>query len=305
MKNKFLLILLVSVVGFSQRKKINEEYDYINNYYQFVYQAQYEYLSNNYQKAYDLLKTAESNCPLLNQSGIKEISLLSECAARLNKPEEAVDYLEILVRDYGFKFETSKIDSINKNIRDLKSWKKLKRKANKYYEAYVKRVDLDLRNEILKMKEEDQSVRFNHDYEGLKRVDSINDLKLRKIVDDCDCFPDEMFPQFGNFSIDNQFFNATIFAFHINRKKAEYWKPVFLDLIKRGRAPTEIYASLVDSNLRSTGMYDYGIYSNVTSEIINDFENLDKRRIAVGLAPWQMKKDIFELITKKYNIKWD
>jgi hypothetical protein len=305
MKNNFLLILLVSFVGFSQKKKINEEYDYINNYYQFVYEAQYEYLKDNYQNAYDLLKKAESNCPLLKQGEINEPQILSTCAAYLNKSEEAVHYLEILVRDYGFKFENSRIDSINTNIRDLKSWKKLKRKANKYYEAYVKRVDLDIRSEILKMKEEDQSVRINRDYEGLKRVDSINDLKLRKIVADCDCFPDEMFPQFGNSSIDDQFFLATFFAFHINRERAEYWKPVFLDLIKRGRAPAEIYGRLIDSNLRSTGMFDYGIYSGTSSERINDYKNLDKRRIAVGLAPWQLDKDIFELITEKYNIKWD
>ncbi|MFT5754876.1 MAG: hypothetical protein ACI924_002123 [Flavobacterium sp.] len=305
MKNNFLLILLVSFVGFSQKKKINEEYDYINNYYQFVYEAQYEYLKDNYQNAYDLLKKAESNCPLLKQGEINEPQILSTCAAYLNKSEEAVHYLEILVRDYGFKFENSRIDSINTNIRDLKSWKKLKRKANKYYEAYVKRVDLDIRSEILKMKEEDQSVRINRDYEGLKRVDSINDLKLRKIVADCDCFPDEMFPQFGNSSIDDQFFLATIFAFHINRERAEYWKPIFLDLIKRGRAPAEIYGSLIDSNLRGADKFEFGIYKGTKSERINDFENLDKRRIAVGLAPWQLDKDILELITKKYNIKWD
>ncbi|WP_339839157.1 hypothetical protein [uncultured Flavobacterium sp.] len=305
MKNNFLLILLVSFVGFSQKKKINEEYDYINNYYQFVYEAQYEYLKDNYQNAYDLLKKAESNCPLLKQGEINEPSILTECAARLNKLEEAVHYLEISVRDYGFRFENSTIDSINTNIRNLKSWKKLKRNSKKYYEAYAKRVDLDLRNEILKMKEEDQSVRINRDYEGLKRVDSINYLKLKRIVADCDCFPDEMFPQFGNSSIDDQFFHATTFVFHINRERAEYWKPIFLDLIKRGRAPAEIYGSLIDSNLRSTGMFDYGIYSGTTSERINDFENLDKRRMAVGLAPWQLDKDILELITKKYNIKWD
>ena len=135
---------------------------------------------DNYQKAYDLLKKAESNCPLLKQGEINEPSILAECAARLNKLEEAVHYLEISVRDYGFRFENSTIDSINTNIRNLKSWKKLKRNSKKYYEAYAKRVDLDLRNEILKMKEEDQSVRINRDYEGLKRVDSINYLKVKE-----------------------------------------------------------------------------------------------------------------------------
>lgn len=302
MKIKILFFLLISVVGFSQKKKINEEYDYINNYYQFVYQAQYEYLKEDYQKAYDLLKTAEKNCPLLKQMEINEPAILAECAMRLNKPEEAVHYLEISVRDYGVNFDSIKKGTFYKDIQNTRYWRKLERKAKKYHEAYLKQVDLDLRNFIFKMQEEDQSVRINRDYEGLKRVDSINDLKLRKIVADCDCFPDEMFPQFGNYAIDDKFFNVTFFALHINRVRAEYWKPIFLDLIRRGRAPANIYGDLIDSNLRSNGVYLYGIYNNIGPDKIDDFENLDKRRIAVGLPPWQLRKDILELIKKKYGI---
>lgn len=302
MKTKILFFLLISLVGFSQKKKINEEYDYINNYYQFVYQAQYEYLSNNYQKAYDLLKKAESNCPLLNQTGIYEPMILAECSVQLNKPNEAIHYLELLTKDYGYKFEGFKNDSVFSSLQNMRKWKKLEKNAPKYYDNYLSQVNLDLRNEIIKMKNEDQSVRTNgFDAEKAKVVDSIIGLKLRKIVSDCDCYPDIMFPQFGNYSIDKQNFNATVFVYHINHIDAEYWKPIFLDLIKRGRAPASIYGSLIDSNLRVTGMFDYGIYSNVTSDRINDFENLDKRRIAVGLAPWELNKDIHSLIMKKYK----
>ncbi|MFN7045116.1 MAG: hypothetical protein ACK4M1_07960 [Flavobacterium sp.] len=304
MKIKILFFLFISVVGFSQKKKINEEYDYINNYYQFVYQAYCEYLKEDYQKAYDLLKTAEKNCPLLKQMEINEPAILAQCAMHLNKPDEAIHYLEILVRDYGANFEDIKNGDFYKSIQNTKSWRKLERKAKKYHEAYLKQVDLDLRNEIFKMKEEDQRVRTtkNPDNKTMQLVDSINNQKLKKIVADCDCFPDEMFPQFGNQMIDDKFFRAVIFVYHINREDAEYWKPIFLDLIRRGRAPAEIYGTLIDSNLRSNGVYQYGIYSNIGKDLIDDFENLDKRRIAVGLPPWQLKKDILELIKKKYGI---
>ena len=301
MKIKILFFLLISIVGFSQKKKINEEYDYINNYYQFVYQAHYEYLNGNYQKAYDLLKTAEKNCPLLKQMEINEPAVLAECAMRLNKPEEAVHYIEVLVRDYGAKFENFKDAPLYKDIQNTKSWRKLERKAKKYHQAYLKQVNLDLRNEIFKMREEDQKLRINRDYEGVKRVDSINDLKLRKIVADCDCFPDEMFPQFGNQMIDDKFFRAVIFVYHINREDAEYWKPIFLDLIKRGRAPAEIYGTLIDSNLRSNGVYQYGIYSNIGKDLIDDFENLDKRRIAVGLPTLAYQNFVYEYWQKEFE----
>lgn len=304
MKIKILVFLLISVVGFSQKKKINEAYDYINNYYQFVYQAHYEYLNKNYQKAYDLLKTAEKNCPLLKQMEINEPAILAECAMRLNKPEEAVHYIEILVRDYGTKFENFKDAPLYKDIQNTRYWRKLERKAKKYHEAYLKQVNLDLRNEILEMMKEDQSVRTkqNLDNNTIQLVDSINNQKLRKIVADCDCFPDEMFPQFGNQMIDDEFFRAVIFVYHINKEDAEYWKPIFIDLIRRGRAPAEIYGNMIDSNLRGSGGYQYGIYSGIEKDLIEDFENLDKRRIAVGLPPWQLRKDILELIKKKYGI---
>jgi hypothetical protein len=306
MKFKVVWFLLITTIGFSQAKKINAEYDYIKNYYQFVYQAQYEYLNENYQKAYDLLKTAEKNCPLLNQEGINELSILVECSVNLNKPKEAIHYIEILAKDYGYKVEGFKNDSTFSSIQNMRKWKKLEKNASKYYKNYLAQVNLDLRNLILKMKEDDQSVRTvkHADNKNMQLVDSINNEKLKKIVLDCDCYPSTMFNLFGNHTVDKQNFSATIFVYHINQSDSEYWKPIFLDLIKRGRAPVEIYGSLIDSLKRSTGMYDYGIYSNVTSERINDFENLDKRRIAVGLAPWQLKKDIFELLTKKYDIKW-
>lgn len=304
MKIKILLLVLVSVVGFSQKKKINEEYDYINNYYQFVYQANYEYLNANYQKAYDLLKTAENNCPLLNQTGTYESKILAECAFRLGKEKEAFNYATKLVRDFGFSLKYFENDTVLFQLKDLKGWKKFEQKSIKNFELYVKQVDLDLRNEILKMKEEDQSVRINRDYEELIRVDSINDLKLRKIVADCDCYPDEMFPQFGNYWVDGKHMDTGALVFHINTENSNYWKPIFLDLIRRGRAPAAIYGNLVDSNLRSNGLFDYGIYQNLNKEQINDFENLDKRRIAVGLAPkayqdFQGKR--FKELMKKYE----
>jgi hypothetical protein len=302
MKFKVVLFLLITTISFSQAKKNNAEYDYIKDYYPLVYQANFEYLSGNYQKAFDLLKTAESNCPLLNQTGIYEPRILAECAVALGKSKEAVEYLEILVRDYGFKMENFKEDSLYVPLQNTRKWKNLEKKSDKYFQNYLSNVNLELRNEIFKMKEEDQSVRTGgFDIDKAKVVDSINELKLRRIIADCDCYPDTMFNEFGNYSVDKKYFDAFVFVMHINREKAEYWKPVFLDLIKRGRAPANIYGSLIDSNLRINGMFDYGIYQNIKSENINDFENLNKRRVSVGLPPWELKKEIDELIKKKYG----
>ena len=308
MKNKFLFVLLLSVLGFSQKKKINEEYDYINNYYQLVYEAQYEYLHNNYQKAYDLLKKSESICPLLNQTGIYEPKILAQCAFKLGKHNEAFKYATLLLKEHGFQLSFIENDTILDQLKGLKKWKKLEKNASKYYEDFLVQVDIDLRNEIIEMKKDDQIARTTKpiDYDKLKTVDSITDIKLKKIVADCDCYPDTMFSQFGNFSVDKQNFSATVFVMHINSEKSKYWEPIFLDLIKRGRAPASIYGNLIDSNLRSTGMFKYGIYQNLGKENINDFENLNERRIAVGLPTWEHQNFIYNWnleLMKKYNVK--
>ena len=302
MKVKILFFLLISVVGFSQNKKINEEYDYINNYYQFVYQGHYEYLSGNYQKAYDLLKTAEKNCPLLNQIGIYEPTILAECAVKLGKHKEAFDYIEFTLKEFGTKFSYIENDSVFHELKSSKRWKKIKNNAEKYFQDYSNKVDFQLRKELNFMKKEDQRVRTNgFDAEGAKIVDSINNEKLKKIVVNCDCYPNYSINLVGNYDVDEFDPEISVLVMHINSERAEYWKPIFLDLIKRGRAPAGIYGKLIDSNLRSNGVFQYGIYNNIGKDLIEDFENLDKRRVAVGLAPWQLDKDIYGLIRKKYG----
>lgn len=302
MKIKILFFLLISVVGFSQKKKNNAEYDYINNYYQFVYQAHYEYLNGNYQKAYDLLKTAEKNCPLLNQMGIYEPTILAECAAKLGKHKEAFDYIEFTLKEFGTKFTYLENNENLTELKSFKRWKKIKNKADKYFQDYTKRVDLNLRKELKFMSKEDRRVRTNgFDIEGAKIVDSINNEKLKKIVAECDCYPNYSLNLVGNYDVDEFDPEISVLVMHINSVRAEYWKPIFLDLIKRGRAPADIYGNLIDSNLRVNGIFQYGIYSNTKEDKIDDFENLDNRRIAVGLPPWQLEKDIHQLLRKKYG----
>lgn len=306
MKFKVLFFLFITLIVFSQTKKTNEQYDYINNYYQYVYQANYEFLNKNYQKTYDLLKTAESNCPLLCQSenGINEPKLLAESACIIGKKKEALKYSEILIRDFGYDISLFDSDSILSQIKNLKGWKKLEKKAPKYRKEYLAKVDFDLRKELHQMKVDDQSVRTNgYDREKAKVVDSINQEKLLKIIQEYDFYPSYGINEVGNYNVDNYDPSISVLIMHISRDKADFWKPILLDLIRRGRAPADLYGKLSDSVLRINGVFDYGIYQNVGPDQINDYENLDKRRIAVGLPPWQLRKDVLELIKKKFNIK--
>lgn len=305
MKLKVLFFLFVTLIGFSQTKKTNEEYDYINNYYQYVYQANYEFLNNNYQKTYDLLKIAESKCPLLCQTGIYEPKLLAASAYLIGKKKEALKYAEILIKDFGFTMNFFENDSILSQFKTLKGWNKIAKKAPKYRKEYLTKVDFDLRKELHQMKVDDQSVRTNgFDQQKAKVVDSINQEKLLKIIKKYDFYPNYGLIEVGNHNVDEYDPEISILVMHISWNKADLWKPILLDLIKRGRAPANLYGSLSDSVLRINGMFDYGIYQNVGSEQINDYENLDKRRIAVGLptkAYQDFVYDYWQKIFKKFQ----
>lgn len=305
MKVKVLFFLLITLIGFSQTKKTNEEYDYINNYYQYVYQANYEFLNNNYQKTYDLLKTAENNCPLLCQTGIYEPKLLAESAYVIGKKKEALKYAKILMKDFGFEISYFERDSILEQFKTIKGWKKLEKKSPKYRKEYLAKVDFDLRKELHQMKVDDQSVRTNgYDHDKAKVIDSINQEKLLKIINKYDFYPDYGLNKVGNYNVDEYDPGISILVMHISWEKADFWKPILLDLIKRGRAPADLYGRLSDSVLRINGVFDYGIYQNVGPELINDYENLDKRRIAVGLSTRAYQdfiNDYWDKAFKKYQ----
>lgn len=288
----FSLFLFVSFTG------SDNDYDYIGTYYQLVYEAQIKYLEGKDAEAYKLLKQAEKNCPLLNQPTINEINILAELSVKLNKKKDAAHYIEILMKQHGYTFDYFAKDSTFLPLKKCKEWKLLERDSEKIQKEYLGTVNFELRNELFLMKQNDQRVRQKPiDFEEMKRVDEKNEKRFKEIVQQYG-YPTESV--IGKYSLPNvQSLEVGVLVFHF--KDIEYWKPIFLDLIRKGKAPADIYGNIVDSHCRSANMFVYGIYSNVDSTYISDFPKLDERRMAVGLRPWKQQKKLHELIKKKYG----
>ncbi|KGO96271.1 hypothetical protein [Flavobacterium enshiense] len=296
MRQKIVLFFsFLLLVSFTNK---GEDSDYISNYYQLVYEAQIKYLEGKDAEAYKLLKQAEKNCPLLNQTTINEIKILAELSVKFNKKKEAFHYIEILMKQYGFTFDYFANDSTFLPLKNRKEWKMLERDSEKIHKEYLGTVNLELRHELFLMKQEDQRVRQKPiDFEEMKRVDEKNEKRFKEIVKQYG-YPTESV--IGKYSLPNEkSLDVGIFIFHFN--DIEYWKPIFLDLIRKGKAPADIYGNIVDSHCRSSNIFVYGIYSNVDSTDISEFDKLDERRMAVGLRPWKQEKKLHELIKKKYG----
>lgn len=297
---KFALFFMVLFSPFLFSQKNKKEYDYIKDYYQFVYEANYNYEIGMDTLAYNLLKKAESNCPLLNQFGIYELATLAELSVKFNKHNDALNYIELLLKKFGYKFSYFEHRSIFDPLSGKSKWKKLKKNSEKIHQEYLKTVNFPLRNEIKSIMAKDQEVRLRGiiDWKEVDSIDRIHEDRLKIIIKDFG-YPDENIIGNPNFVEDDNPLDISALIMHI--KDIDYWKPVFLDLIRRGKAPADIYGNLVDSLQRQTGMYYYGIYQNITSDRIIDFDKIDERRIAVGLSTWDLREKMNEIMKKKFG----
>ncbi|SEP55004.1 hypothetical protein SAMN05444005_101111 [Flavobacterium urocaniciphilum] len=284
---------------FSQENK--KEYDYIKNYYQFVYEANYNYEIGNDTLAYNLLKKAESNCPLLNQENIYEVNILARLSMKLNKEKETFNYIELLLKKFGYSFFYFDNDSIYNGLKNKSRWKKLKRNSKKIFEKYKSTVNVELRNEIKLIVAKDQEIRHreNINWEEVDSIDRIHEERIKVIIKEFG-YPDD--DLIGSYTIGaTNELNPNIGTLIMHFKDVNYWKPIFLDLIRKGKALANIYGNLVDSIQRNGSYFIYGIYNNVQPNKIMDFDRIDERRIAVGLSTWDLQQKMYEIVKKKYN----
>lgn len=290
---RIVLALLISTNLFAQTDDC--KCDYIKDYYQLVYEAEISYLQNDFNKAYDLLKQAEKNCELLNQPSVYEIPVLAELSLKRGKYEEALYYVELAFTK-GIHVSYFEDNPEYEGITKIEGWAALKQKSQKIYNEWYSKLNLDLRNELAEMIREDQRVRQGKSQydEELREVDDYNETRFKEILAEYG-YPNEQI--IGNYNIDEKTVNPDVFAFHI--KDIDYFKPMFLEYVRCGKAPVTLYASLIDSYDRRNGVFTYGIYSNITPEYIDDYENLDQRRISAGLRPYKMEKLYQKLMQEK------
>jgi hypothetical protein len=293
-------VVLFSNILFSQRNK--KEYDYIKDYYQFVYEANYNYEIGKDSLAYNLLKKAESNCPLLNQYGICEMATLAELSVKFKKENESLGYIELLMKKFGYKFNYFEHRDVFKPLSDKPKWKKLKKNSQKIHDEYLKTVNFPLRNEIKSIMAKDQEVRLRGiiDWKEVDSIDRIHEDRLKVIIQEFG-YPDENIIGNHNLAWGSKELSPDISTLIMHIRDIEYWKPIFLELIRKGKAPANIYGNLVDSLQRGKSHFIYGIYQNITPDKIMDFDKIDERRIAVGLSTWELQQKMYEIMKKKFG----
>jgi hypothetical protein len=261
-----------------------------------VYKAEIHYLKNENQEALKLLKQVESNCGLLNQIGIYEPLIMAELLVRTKQEDKSFPYLYRLLYD-GLTFEMLNTNPEFEILKTKEQWIKLEKEAPELENEFQKSINQELRNEIIKMNLADQKVRTGDiDIETLITIDSINEKRMKEI------FIEYGYPNYklvGHSINLNEDTDIGAMLMHFN--DTIFFKPKLLEFIRKGEAPPSQLASMIDSQQRSVGEFTYGIYQNVDSTKIKNFNKIDQTRIEIGLRPYQMEKEYWKLIRSKFN----
>lgn len=298
MKLTQLLSFTIIITFFSCQDKEKAPCNYITDYHQNIYEAEMAYLKEDYQNAYDLIKKAEQNCALLNQPAIYEPRMMAEICIKLDKKEEAFPYLFMLL-ELGQPISFIENHEPFEPLFGMSEWEEFVTKAPEIEARFLSSINKELRREIILMNSQDQVVRYGEiDYDKMRMVDSINENRIKEIIEKYGYPSDKLI---GPRTMDEPT-DITVMLMHFS--DTTYFKPLLLDYIKKGDAPPQVLPNMIDRKLLGVEKFTYGIYHNSDSSQIRDFKNVDKRRISVGLRPYEMEKEHFELIRKKYNIEY-
>lgn len=285
----FLIVFTISVRS--------QECNYITDYYQLVYAAQVDFMEENFEKAYQKLKKAESNCKLLNIAN--EQIYLAVLSEKFGKKEDAFIYLDKLLKE-GFPFEELEKKIYISSLAKYEEWNVLKEKSKEYEKHFDKRIDYELREELLELNNyHNELFRPNYHPSIIKKLDSLIEKRL-KIMLTSKGYP---VPELIGY---NDVLKYDILRLLTRVKDTSYFRQVLIGYVKRGKGHPYSIAAMIDGNYLNVpdsmpkARFIYGFAVDMDSTYIKDFRNVDKRRISIGLRPWNLRARLMELYKVLY-----
>jgi hypothetical protein len=289
---RFVILCLFFCVGCQEK----EPCDYIEDYYQDVYEAELADWQKDYQKAYDILKQVKSRCGLLNQSLIREPEMMAKLCIKVGKPQAAFPYIERMLKE-GMSFDSFVNNDTYTILHEYEEWRYLERNAARLAAESEEGINKELREEIIAMNDLDQAVRIQESRKkDMKTIDSIHKKRIKEI------FKEYGYPHDGLVGKSSMGERTDIKVLLMHFLEPDYFSPLLIESTRKGIAPPGYVGFIVDrKDLAEKDSFTYGIYDNADASRIKDFENLDKRRISVGLPPWKLKKKVDSLRRAYYN----
>lgn len=300
---RFLLFIFTISILYSCKSTLNNkketEINYIP-YYLKVYEADSLYLVKNYTKSYQILDSLFKIYEPLNLESYKEYETYISCAFQLNKK---VDYKKMILHSIeylGTNTRYIKYDTLF-NIA-FKNTKIPKEELELHTKKYRNSLNYKLRDSIKQICIDDQKERGKGLYsEEIKKLDSINEIKLKKIFNSYD-YPSERL--IGGYYIDSTNVSLDVVFLHTNHDfRINFLLPRVLRAVKMGKAYPGLYSQSYDRYLEiTTGKQLYGSYNLRREKQFTEFlypKKIDSIRKSIGLPHLKYNRWRFK---KKYGI---
>lgn len=306
-KRVLCVLLIIGLVSFFSCKtkvvdanSLKKEINYIP-YYLKVYEADSLYLVKNYKKSYEILDSLFQKYEPLNLENYKEYETYISCAYKLNKN---LDYKKMIL--YSIEFLGTNTRYIKYDSLFNVAFKKINIPTDElefHTQKYRAKLNLKLRDSIKELCSEDQKIRKNSNShsEDIRKLDSINEIKLRKIFKSYD-YPSEKL--IGEFFIDSTNVNLRFVYLHTQHDfRINFLLPRVLHAVKIGKAYPEEYTESYDRYMEiTTGKQLYGSYNLKRGKQFTEFvdiKRIDSIRKSIGLPHLKYNRWRFK---KKYGI---
>ncbi|PWL27679.1 MAG: hypothetical protein DCO96_10260 [Fluviicola sp. XM-24bin1] len=309
---KFLILLFPFILAFGGNlNSVNNKHldcNYIKDYYPYVHSGMLEYERGNYQESYEYFSKAFDKCPPKNTLEYYELDKMGELCVRLQNFKEAQKYIrESCLQGRNLDYIID--DSLYLDFFDSKHGRDLIKNYTSYREEYLSSINLELRNELILMKSEDQKYRqsghqfFKDNFEKAKTIDSLNSNRLIQIFDSIG-YPNSNI--IGNHTLDGGHIRLNIVLLHTEDSiRLNYFAPKINEFVRSGKCDPELLGNLMDQfYLYNKEPQIYGTYSGMNSPyahmIHRDSVNLN--RLSIGLPTLEQKEELDSL--KRVNYPW-
>ncbi|CAM4045162.1 hypothetical protein FLJU110815_13945 [Flavobacterium jumunjinense] len=292
MRKIVLLILCLCILSCkSAYTRIGDKDANYIPYYLKVNEADSLYLVKNYQESYKILDSVFKRYEPINTQMYYEVHTYMNLKVILNKKITKKETKNWIV-NYGITLSSLKNDSILKLYYSKKG--KLNFDYPKLREKFMSSLQLDLREEIVKMIEQDQLYRKKNYQANIDKQEEIDAKNAKRYIEIFNQYGYPSARVIGDFSIDKRIINEDIILLHTNNEeRVNYFLPKILEYIKKGEAKPFTYANMYDQyNLYNGGEQYYGSYTNKVDIPITE---LNRRRRTIGLPnygyeKWRFKK---------------
>jgi len=292
MKTFTKLLLFILLISCSDKEK--SECNYITDYYPITAKAEIEFYLGNYEKAYDYYQKAFENCDVIRLGVQQDTDKFAKICAKLGKEDLAIEYIKKAISK-GSTIGTFQNNEIFNNIFKSKKGQELIAEYDNRRKEYINSLNMDLRNEIIKMIDIDQGLVGNPE-ERIK-VFKKNDKRLVEIFDEIG-YPNEQVV--GNFGVDFTSADPRILLLHTDDSiRINYFIPKIKEFIEKGQCPPITLGTMHDNlAIYNKQPQTHGTYINSTGEysnMISDVNRVNTNRAEAGLPSLKMTKKIDSL----------